>query len=87
MRQEVSGKAVASLALGVISFFALPFIGGVLAIILGWTAKTEIRDHPPVTGDGYATAGIILGVVNVLGSLLMFFLFFTVTAVTVNVGG
>ncbi|MFI5048866.1 MAG: DUF4190 domain-containing protein [Gaiellales bacterium] len=87
MRQEVSGKAVASLALGVISFFALPFIGGVLALILGWMAKTEIREHPAVTGEGYATAGIILGVVNVLGSLLMFFLFFTATAVTVNVGG
>jgi len=87
MRQEVSGKAVASLALGVISFFALPFIGGVLALILGWMAKTGIRGHPAARVEGSAPAGIILAVFNVLGSRLMFFLFFTATAVTVNVGG
>ena len=69
-QRETSGKAIASLAFGVVSFFALPFLGGLLAIMLGSSAKIELREHPDLLGDGYATAGIILGVANLVCSFL-----------------
>jgi hypothetical protein len=87
VRQEVSGKAVASLALGVISFFALPLVGGLLAIIFGSLAKSEIRNSSHLTGEGYATAGLILGIVNLVGSALMFLLFLSLTVSTVQISG
>lgn len=75
---RTSGTAVASLVFGVLSWFALPVIGAILAIVLGHSARGEIRRAPPgtVDGDGMAIAGLILGwahvVVVVLGLGVIF---------------
>ena len=60
---RTSGTAVASLVFGVLSWIVLPFIGAVLAIILGHSARGEIRRSPPgsIEGGGMALAGLILG--------------------------
>ena len=60
---RTSGTAIASLVFGVLSWFALPFIGALLAIILGHMARGEIRRAPPGTidGEGMAVAGLVLG--------------------------
>jgi hypothetical protein len=60
---RTSGTAVASLVFGILSWVLLPFIGAVLAVILGHSARAEIRRAPPGTieGDGMAIAGLILG--------------------------
>ncbi len=60
---RTSGSAVASLVFGVLSWIVLPFIGAILAIVLGHSARGEIRRSPPgtVEGDGMALAGLILG--------------------------
>ena len=60
---RTSGTAVASLVFGVLSWIVLPFIGAILAIVLGHSARGEIRRSPPgtVEGDGMALAGLILG--------------------------
>lgn len=65
---RTSGTAVASLVFGVLSWFALPVIGAILAIILGHLARGEIRRAPPGTieGDGFAIAGLILGWTHVV---------------------
>ncbi|MBO9662838.1 DUF4190 domain-containing protein [Dokdonella sp.] len=77
---RTSGTAVASLVFGVLSWFALPVIGAILAIVLGHSARGEIRRAPPgtVDGDGMAIAGLILGwahVVIVVLGLGVIFLF------------
>ncbi len=60
---RTSGTAIASLVFGVLSWCVLPFIGAILAVILGHSARNEIRRAPPGTieGDGLALAGLILG--------------------------
>jgi hypothetical protein len=60
---RTSGTAVASLVFGILSWVLLPFIGAILAVILGHSARGEIRRAPPgtVEGDGMAIAGLILG--------------------------
>ncbi|HEY6894015.1 MAG TPA: DUF4190 domain-containing protein [Rhodanobacteraceae bacterium] len=60
---RTSGTAVASLVFGILSWCVLPFIGAILAVIFGHSARGEIRRAPPGTieGDGLAIAGLILG--------------------------
>jgi hypothetical protein len=52
--------AVVSLASGIISWFALPIIGGAVAVVAGHLAKSEIRRTGEL-GHTYATIGLILG--------------------------
>lgn len=77
---RTSGTAIASLVFGILSWCALPVIGAILAIVLGHSARGEIRRAPPGTldGDGMAVAGLVLGwlhVVLVLFFLIIVFLF------------
>ncbi len=58
-----STTAILSLVFGIICWFALPFIGAIVAIVCGHSARGEIRRALPgtVEGDGMAVAGLILG--------------------------
>jgi hypothetical protein len=60
---RTSGTAVASLVFGILSWVLLPFVGAIVAVIPGHSARAEIRRAPPGTieGDGLAIAGLILG--------------------------
>ncbi len=62
---ETSGKAIASLVLGILGLVTCA-IPGIFAIPLGHAALGDIRDRRgAVVGDGLAKAGIILGWINV----------------------
>ena len=63
-----STPAVISLVFGILSWFALPFIGAIVAIICGHMARSEIRRAPPgaIGGDGLALGGLILGYLHLL---------------------
>lgn len=67
--------ATGSLICGILAFCFWPL--AIVAIILGFLAKNEIR-RTGQAGDGMATAGIVLGFIFVaLGILfLMFFMTF-----------
>ncbi len=74
---ETSGKAIASLVLGILGPFTCAILG-IVAIPLGHAALGDIRGRPgALTGDGLAKAGIILGWINValliLGILYVIF--------------
>ena len=57
-----SGLAIASLVLGIGGLTILPLLGSIVALILGYMARREIRDRPTeLTGDGLAIAGIVMG--------------------------
>jgi len=74
---QTSGKAIASLVLGISGFLIIPIVLSVLAIILGRSAKREIAERPGLGGEGMATAGIVLGWCGVAVVLvgIVFFLF------------
>jgi type IV pilus assembly protein PilA len=60
---RTSGKAVASL---ILSFFSLFFIPGVIAVVLGHMAYSEIKKSAgQLKGRGVALAGLILGYLGI----------------------
>ena len=61
-----SGLALASLVSGILGFTMLPVVGGIIAIITGYLSRKETRSTPPAaSGDGLATAGIVMGWVQI----------------------
>ncbi len=69
--QDTSTWAIISLIGGIVSFLFAPFIGSVVALIAGYTAKKEIRESDGhLSGDGLATAGLVIGWANIVLSLL-----------------
>jgi hypothetical protein len=62
--------AIASMVLGILWLY---WIGSILALVFGYTAKRQIRERGEA-GGGMATAGIVLGWVGV-GFLALGFLF------------
>jgi hypothetical protein len=66
-----SSLAVASLVCGLATWFFLPVLGAIAAVITGHMAKKEIRESAgTLSGDGMAVAGLILGYTQ-LGLLLI----------------
>jgi hypothetical protein len=69
--QQSSSLAIASLVSGILGWFLIPIIGAIIAIITGHMAKNEIRSSGGrLSGDGMATAGLILGYVQVVLTVL-----------------
>ncbi len=63
--------ATISLVFGVLSWFILPFIGAVVAIVCGHMARAEIRRASGgMEGDGLARAGLILGYLHLVVLIL-----------------
>ena len=61
-----STLAVVSLVSALLGFSFVPVIGGIVALVTGYMARNETRAIPPrVSGDGLATAGIIMGWIQV----------------------
>lgn len=67
---ETSGKAIASLVLGIGGFVIFPVVLSILAIVFGRSAKREIAQRPGLGGAGLATAGIVLGWIGVALAVL-----------------
>jgi len=57
-----STLAIVSLVASIAGWSFLPVLGGVIGIITGHLAKSEIRDSEGrLSGDGFATAGLVIG--------------------------
>lgn len=68
---RTSTWAIVSLVSSILSWMGLFGIGGIAGIICGHIAKNEIRNSQnTVSGDGLATAGLILGYANVALTIL-----------------
>ena len=63
--EPASGLANLSLVMGIISFFILPVITGLVAIITGAVAKSKGNT------SGKSTAGIVCGVIGVVSYVIM----------------
>ena len=63
---RTSTTALISLISGILSWFLLPFLAAIVAIITGHMAKNEIRGSGgTVGGNGMATAGLVLGYLQI----------------------
>ena len=63
---QTSSMAVVSLVLGIASYFLIPLLGAIAAIITGNLARKEIQQDPKnLSGEGMARWGMILGWVNI----------------------
>lgn len=75
-----STMAIVSLIAGIAGFSFLPVIGTIVALITGYSARNETRAVPPTaSGDGLATAGIVMGWIQVglfILGICLFILFF-----------
>lgn len=61
-----STLAIVSLIAGILGFTFVPMLGAIIALITGYMARSETRSIPPrASGDGMATAGIIMGWIQV----------------------
>jgi hypothetical protein len=61
-----STMALVSLIAGILGLTLFPVIGSIIAIVTGMQARGETRTNPPrASGDGLATAGIIMGWIGV----------------------
>jgi hypothetical protein len=78
---QTNGKAIASLVLGIVSLF-LGLLVGILALIFGILANKEInRTRDRQVGQGFATAGIVLGIISFVTSAAAVFLLIAVVKV------
>jgi Domain of unknown function (DUF4190) len=63
--QPTSTLAIVSLISGIVSWFLIPFIAAVAAVITGHMAKNEIKkSNGTIGGNGLATAGLVLGYIQ-----------------------
>jgi hypothetical protein len=68
---RTSTTAIISLIAGIAGWVGVLGIGPLIAIICGHIAKSEInKSNGMVTGNGLATAGLILGYVNLALTLI-----------------
>jgi hypothetical protein len=84
---QTSGKATAALVLGICGLVVCPLIGSVIAIVLGYQARSDIdRSGGRIGGRGNATAGLILGWVGVGLCVVGGIIFLMLAAALNNVG-
>jgi len=61
-----STMATVSMIAGILGFFLFPLIASIIAIWTGYEARKETRAVPPTAaGDGMATAGIVMGWIQI----------------------
>ena len=77
-----NGKAIAALILGIAGIVVCPLICSVIALVLGYQARSEIdRSNGAIGGRGMAVAGIVLGWIGLAFGILLA-LFFGAAIVT-----
>jgi len=65
LNPKESSLAITSLITGILGWTILPVVGSLAAIITGHLGKKEIKEsHGTLDGNGMATAGLILGYVQ-----------------------
>lgn len=85
---QTSTLAIVSLIAGLLGFAGFPIIASIIAIIMGALARQETRAVPPrATGDGMATAGIVMGILQIVlvligGCCFLIYFFFVLNSLT-----
>jgi len=78
-----NAKAIASMVLGIVGIFACPIVCSTIALILGYQARNEIAaSRGYQTGESFATAGIIMGWVGLVLTIIWITIWAVVAAVS-----
>lgn len=78
-KPETSIWAVASLVMGIGAFVFIPIICAILAIIFAVMAKNRIRkSEGGMGGSGFATAGLVLGILGLVLPILLLIVAFPI---------
>ncbi len=86
--QVTNQKAILSLVLGVSALLVpIPYVLGIIAIVLGNQARPEIRNDASQTGDGLALAGLILGWIDIALSTFMVLVWLMIFGMFGTLGG
>jgi hypothetical protein len=72
-RAPTNSLAVVSLITGIVSWFLCPLLGGIVAVISGHVAHSQLK-RSGEGGAGMATAGMVLGYIH-LAAWAVFLLF------------
>ena len=82
MQRQTSGKAIAALILAILGIIGvLPLIGSILGIVLGNSAKAEIRASGGMQeGEGLAQAGVVVGWIGIVLGVLAILAFCAIFA-------
>jgi len=68
---KTSYWAIISLITGILNFKFPPF-GAIAALVTGYVARKEIREsNGTISGDGFATAGLVLGWIGIVFSIII----------------
>ena len=67
---KTNGLAIGSLVSGIVAWVAVPFVGALVAIVLGHLALKQIKQTGE-EGSGMAIAGLVLGYLNVVASIVV----------------
>ncbi len=77
VQPRVSGMAIASMVCSIAGFMMCFFIGQIVGIVLGYNARKEIKSSQgSISGEGFATAGIIIGWIGLIIDLLLIAIMF-----------
>jgi len=68
--RENAPGAVSSLVTGLIGMFFLSLPLGCVAVTQSNSARRRIRDNPALGGNGMAQAGLVLGILDIVGGAL-----------------
>jgi len=68
--RKTSGLAIASFVLSLAGIFCFGFVTGTLAVIFGGVAMRSISKNPGLKGNGLAVAGLVIGIVDIIGWLI-----------------
>lgn len=72
LQPQNCGKAIASMVCSIAGLFFCFFVGQIIGIILGYNAKKEIRESKgKLTGEEFATAGIVVGWIGLVVDTLI----------------
>jgi hypothetical protein len=69
--QQAAPGATASLVCGIIGLFICGIVLGIIAIVKANEAKRAIAADPRYTGGGMATAGLVLGIIDLVLHVLV----------------
>jgi len=75
LHKSIGAFAIASLVLVIVGIFGL-FIVSIVAVVLGYVARREMRGDPALAGRGYATAGVVLGWIGIVLPIVVIALWF-----------
>lgn len=80
--------AIVSLISGILSWFVLPFVAAVVAVITGHMARQQIKEsHGMEGGDILALIGLVLGYLNLLGACVGILIFLLVFGGVIGLSG